>query len=529
MGVILLGSTAVSNWGTERQHWTTFYEQQLRQQVAQAIAYIRAAQEPHRLTTHFESFLILLRRARARPGLHALYIDLLTALHPWPLRWGKWDAWEEELAQSLPILSTFRRGAKQAEMLVYLAEIQYRTGRLETAVATSQSAQSLAWENQALVPWGAATSRAILALNRLGQNDEARRLLAQCQEQLDATPFATQEAERLEATGHLLLRQMVFMRYDGQAAAAAKKAQTLITALTKIPQTDRRLLATLYTDQATMLWASDQYEAAVTALEQAIALYTKIGDTYEAATTRGNLGIVYWSMARLDEAETAIRQSLVLAEAFNARWRMMNEIGNLCAISLSRGKLDQALHYTERHYQLALEADDAAEINRALGNRALALLYLGEYAAALPDLEESLRQLQELGLQQQLAETYGHLSCGFYGLGRWEEAATAVQQALTMAPQINAPVLDGMLLRCRAMLAPADEAAELLTQALALARRYRRRLDEGRCLLRLAVLAAGRQRDELWTEGAAILLEIGAAAWLDGRSPTNPPTLATIL
>ena len=97
----------------------------------------------------------------------------------------------------------------------------------------------------------------------------------------------------------------------------------------------KRLLATLYTDQATMLWAADQYETAVNSLEKAIDIYTELGDTYEAITTRGNLGIVFWSMARLDEAEAAIRDSLQLAETFNARWRMMNEVGNLCAISFS--------------------------------------------------------------------------------------------------------------------------------------------------------------------------------------------------
>lgn len=525
----MLGSTAVSNWHTERQNWTTYYEQQLLKQLTQAHAFIRAAQDPNPFSAHFDSLLVLLRRARAYPALQKAYVALLTALHPWPLRWGKWDAWEQELIQALPVLAGLKQAAKEAEMMIYLAEIQFRTGRLETAVRTSYDAQTLSWENQALVPWAAAASRAILALNRLGRNEEARRLLAQCQEQLDTTPFATRKTEQLEASAHLLLRRMVFMRYDGQAAAAAARAQTLLDALTNVPQTDRRLLATLYTDQATMLWASDQYEAAVTALERAIALYTELGDTYEATTTRGNLGIVYWSMARLDEAEAAIRQSLALAEAFNARWRMMNEMGNLCAISFSRGTLAQALQYTERHFKLAVEANDVAEINRAQGNRALALLYLEEYAAALPDLAESLSQLQALGLQQQLAETYVHLSCCFYGLGRLAEAETAVQQAMKMALQINAPVLDGMILRCRAILAPADEAADLLTQALALARRYRRRLDEGRCLLRLAVLAAGRQRDEMWAKGAAILQEIGAGAWLDGRSPENPPSLAMIL
>jgi tetratricopeptide (TPR) repeat protein len=525
----LIGNTAVANWSLERQNWTAYYERQLQRQLTQAVAFIRASGQPQQLNAHFDSFLVLMHRARARADLHAAYIELLTALHPWPLRWGRWDAWEMELEQALPVLLAFKQAAKQAELMTYLAEIQFRTGRLETAVHTSRAALILAWENRAVVAWAAAGSRAILALNRLGRNEEARHLLAQLETQLEAADFITDGYERMEASGYLLLRRMIFMRHDGRAAAAAQQAQTLIDQLSALPQTDRRLLATLYTDQATMLWASDQYETAVTALQQAIAIYTALGDTYEVTTTRGNLGLVYWSMARLEEAEDAIRESLHLAETLNARWRMMNEMGNLCAVSFSRGKLEQALYYTERHLALALAADDAAEIDRAHGNRALALLYLGEYMAALPELEESIAQLLALGLQRQLAETYVHLSYCLYGLARRAEAETAVAQAMSLAASIESPVLEAAILHCRALFALPAEATILLQQALALARRYRRRLDEAQCLLRLSGLASGELRQELWAEGAAIMHAIGAEAWLNGRSPDNPPTIAMIL
>lgn len=524
-----MNDTAVSNWNLERQNWTAFYQRQLHRQMAQAVVFIRAAQQPHQLNAHFDSFLILLRRARAQADLHVAYIELLTALHPWPLRWGRWDAWEQELEEALPVLAAFKQAAKQAELMTYLAEIQFRTGRLETAVHTSRAAMNLAWENRAVAPWAAAGSRAILTLNRLGRNDEARRLLAQLENQLDKAHFVTEAQERLEASGHLLLRRMIFMRYDGRAAEAAQRAQRLIEQMLALPQTDRHLLATLYTDQATMFWAADVYETAVTALQQAIAIYADLGDQYLETATRGNLGIVYWSMSRLNDAEEAIRESLQMAETFNARWRMMNEMGNLCAISFSRGTLAQALNYTERHLALAQEADDAAEIDRANGNRAMALLYLGNFATALPLLEESIARLQSLGLQLQLAESYIFLSYCLDGLGRRAEAETAVAQAMEIAEKLDSPALQGLILRCRAHFAAPTEAIDLMEQALTQARQYGRKLEEGRCLLRLAVLSSGRQRDKLWAEGAAIMNEIGAEAWLDGRSPENPPTVALIL
>lgn len=518
-----------TNWQFERESWTDFYENQLQRQLAQALLFIRTQAEPHQLKKHFDSFLVLLRRARSRSDLHIAYINLVTELHPWPLRWGEWDAWELELQQAIPVLAAHQQAAQQAELMTYLAEIQFRTGRLETAVHTSHNAATIAWENGAITAWAAAISRGIYALNRLGRNDEARQLLTHCEAQLTDTEVGGSELPHLEALGHLLLRRMVFMRYDGIPAVAAKRAQAIIAALSNYSQVDKRLLATLYTDQATMWWATDQYDTAVTSLEKAIDIYTELGDTYEAITTRGNLGIVYWSMARLDEAEAAIRDSLQLAETFNARLRMMNEMGNLCAISFSRGKLVQALSFTERHLALAQEADDAAEINRAYGNRAMALLYLGDYEAALPLLEESIDRLQALGLLQQLAQTYAHLSCCLDGLGRRENATTAVVQAEKLIQNIESPSIQGLILRCRARLASLPEAISLVKCALALARRHSQRLDEGICLLRLAILSSGQQQAQFWEEGSILINEIGAEAWLDGRSPQNPPTLALIL
>ncbi|MCB8926664.1 MAG: tetratricopeptide repeat protein [Ardenticatenaceae bacterium] len=518
-----------TNWQFERESWTDFYENQLQRQLAQALSFIRSQTESLQLKEHFDSFLVLLRRARSHSNLHIAYINLLTALHPWPLRWGEWDAWELELQQAIPVLAAHQHIAQQAELMTYLAEIQFRTGRLETAVQTSHNAANIAWKSGEVTAWAAATSRGIYALNRLGRNDEARQLLAHGEAQLTENAIEAPQLSHLEASGHLLLRRMVFMRYDGIPGEAARRAQMLITTLSNYSQVDKRLLATLYTDQATMLWAADQYDTAVSSLKKAIGIYTELGDTYEAITTRGNLGIVYWSMARLGEAETAIRDSLQLAETFHARLRIMNEMGNLCAISFSRGKLVQALSFTERHLALAQEADDAAEINRAYGNRAMALLYLGDYEAALPLLEESLDRLHTLGLLQQLAQTYAHLSCCLDGLGRREEAITAVAQAENLIQNIESPSIQVLILRCRARLTPLQEATNLVKQALALARRHSQRLDEGICLLRLALLSSGLHQAQFWEEGSAIINEIGAEAWLDGRSLQNPPTLATIL
>lgn len=527
----MLTKANIGNWQEERRRWKRHYQDRLAQQLRTATQYVQThQQQPDRIRPHFESCLALLNQTRHRVDLHTSWVALVVALHPWPLRWGLWSVWEQELEQALLLLTAFKQVVKQAELMTYLAEIQFRTGRLETAVHTSRTALTLAWKNQTVVTWAVAGRQAVSTLSRLGHNEETRRLLSKLELQLAEATFTISATERLEASGHLLLPRMIFVRHDGRPSEAAQRAQFLIEKLLPLPQIDLNLMAALYKDQATMLWAADQYEQAVTSLQQAIAIYAALGDIYEETAARGNLGIVYWSMSRLNEAEAAIRESLHMAEILNARWRMMNEMGNLCAVSFSQGKLAQALQFTKRHLALAQEADDAAEINRAHGNWVIISLYLGNYAIALPVLEESIAQLQRLGLQQQLAESYIHLSYCLAGLGRRAEAKTAVAHtATTLISQIDSPILNGMILRCRALFVSAAEATALMEQALASSRHLQRPLDEGRCLLRLSILASGQRREELWTEGVTIMKAIGAEAWVDGYSPDSPPAIAMVL
>lgn len=523
-------NTAVSNWQLERKNWTSFYEHQLQRQLQQAIIYIRT--NNHQLTQlkqHFESYIVLLRRARTRKDLHPVYIEMLTALHPLPLRWGKWNVWEEELQCALPILTTLGQKSKLAKFMTYLSDIQLQTGHLELALHTSQAALNLAWSSQSVVSWSMAGGQTVLLLSRLGKNDQARHTLTKLEKQWAKINPVASPVKRLEAAGHLLLQRMPFLRHDGHPMEAANHAQALIEQLTALPHADYHLLATLYKDQATMFWAADQYEHAEKALKKAIAIYAEIGDVYSQMAARGNLGLVYWSMARLNEAEAGIRQSLKSAETLNARWRVMSDIGNLCAVYFYQGKLSKALQYTHRHLKIATEVDDAAEMDRALGNRAVARLCLGQYAAALPDVEQTLVQLQALGLWQQLAKAYLHQSCCFYGLGRKTEGKTAVSTAANLAANIDSPSLQGLLLRCQALFTNQTDAVNLVQQALALAQQYQQRIDEAQCLLRLSVLTTGSQREDFWAEGTALMHEIGAEVWINGYTPDRPPTIALIL
>lgn len=83
--------------------------------------------------------------------------------------------------------------------------------------------------------------------------------------------------------------------------------------------------------------------------------------------------------------------------------------------------------------------------------------------------------------------------------------------------------------RLRALMRPRAESERLLREGLSLARDLQRRIDEAACLLSLsAVVESESECEALWSEGARLLQKCGAAAWLEGRSPENPPFMPLI-
>jgi tetratricopeptide (TPR) repeat protein len=517
-------------WTAERQRWHTYYQQQTPRQLNKAIAYVRQyGHRPSRLADHWGSFLRLLQQARSQPQLQLLALELISLLHPWPIRWGYWHAWEQEIRFAIDVANRLKKPQTEALFLAHLAGQIWTGGDLAEAVATAQAAIQLARQHQAIIPLGLAGSTIITIQQGQAKADEARALW-QALSQETATWPAADEPTRLAGQAPLQLAGIGLLRREGRTGKAIALADDLIEQLSASADGDKTWLAEAYNVRAINYWAQADYAPAVADYAPAIALYVALGDEFSEATMRSNLGLVYWSMCDYDRAETSMRRCLILAEKLNARMRITSEIGNLAVVYMARGEHQQALTYLKRQEELAQAMGDKREMDRARGNRSWVQVHRGHFVEAVASIHEMHAVFEEKGLAEVAIAYQVVLSWCYEGLGQRAKAQEYAQAAYARAQQWPGPVVKLFALRQMARFSPYPENVNQLQSALALARSRGRRLDEAGCLLALAELApTPAEQEALWQAGTAVLQEIGATGWLDGRSPEQPPQLPFLL
>lgn len=186
-----------------------------------------------------------------------------------------------------------------------------------------------------------------------------------------------------------------------------------------------------------------QWLEAITAWEQALALFTASQDALNQATVLGNLALAYQQLGRSQQANQAITRSLELLgqHQHNASHRLqraeaLNIQGQVRWLQGQAESAQQAWQQAETAFRQ--ERDEAGEI-RALINQTRALRALGLYHNARSKLE----QVQQV-LQQQpdsLLKAAGLLNYGdtLRLLGNLQRSQEVLTQSLTMAQRLQSP------------------------------------------------------------------------------------------
>ncbi len=514
-------------WDSEQVRWRNYYQRQLADRLDWTVDYARRSR-PSELRAHLGSLLTLLSRARSHPHLYPRMVALIAALHPWPLRWLRWEAWEREIRFAIQVYADLKHPQRQAEFQSYLANLLFDTGRLDEALKVGEAALTLARAHDTLMPLSIAGCTVVQTLLQFGRSDEARRRLRALLTEISAADGASHR-ERTLALARLRLQQLVFLRRDNRLDEAITQANRIVVQLKALQETDEHLLAEACRDLSTMAWAAGHYPEAVREIQRTIQMFADLGDEFAEADARGNLGLIYCTMTEFDRAEEEIRHLMMMAERLNARWRLTYAVDYLAVIYLVRGELDRAARTFDRAVDLVQSLGDLKSLHRIRSNRAVVWLYQGSYAAAIPDLAADFDFSEDQNLSGAVVMDCICLSLCYQGLGQEDRAIRLAERAWEIAQRLGKPVFQALALRCLAEHCPAQRFA-LLKRALTLARKAYRPLDEAACLLSLAGLIEDEEeRQRLWQQGVRILERIGAAAWLEDASPRNPPRIIILM
>ncbi len=442
------------------------------------------------------------------------------------MRWGQWAAWLAILRQAALKAKALNQPARQAEYLAYEADLLLNVGRLAPALDTARQALALGRRNGAAWPLAVAGNAASATLRSLARYDEAQAIIDEIRADL-ARMEQPRPAARAAMTIALLdLEEMDLLRYFKRLDDALALGESLIARLAAVEGVDPHDLAMVYLRRATIVWVSGRYQAAAEDLRRSAKLYRAAGNSLQAVFAGGNLGVVYYSMSRYVEAEALMLAAIRAAEETNARYRLVSDLGDLSVVYIALGRMDLAYDYTDRMVRLAGELGNTAELSRGRGNRGYALLGLGRYEEALPDIEFSLDLYRQQGRIEGILVTTIDLIIYLRGIGDEEQAARVAEENYAAARRESYPHLHIVTARCLALFPPVERQRALLEEALALAREHERPLDEAGCLFSLAGLAEdATARNALYGEGVRLLQQMGATGWLAGKSPANPPLL----
>ena len=512
-------------WEREKEQWSAYYSDHLKKRLEWLVQFISWQKgNLSSLEPRMGSLLTLLQEAHLQSSAHPQAVELISALHPWPLRWEYWEAWEYEIRFAIQYFQNSNLPDPQTQFQIYLSDLLEKSGRLEEALETSREAFSLAQEHNHYLNFAIAGASIVSTLISLGNIPEAEAQFSALREKIHAFTPQPDTGERMNAEAHLTLQEMRILHRQGKAADAISIANKVMEKLDGVENIDRSLVVNIHKERGNIRLLFGDYPGAAKDLEQTILLLSREGDKRAETFTRSELGNVYLNMSNFDQAEIAFRDSIATCERINARWQLISEIGNLAVVYLSRGLLQQALTYTNRQIELAQHANHQDEYHRALSNRAFIYIHLKRYSLAINDIFTCLDWYRSQKIHSAVIVSNFILGMSYEGLGDPNKAQSFIEDSYEHTLSFNIPSLQIFARRCLAPYTPPEKAKILLYQALLLAQKFSRKLDEAGALLALAAYSDSRlQQFQFIQEGKAILQEIGASAWLDTGKQEIPP------
>jgi DNA-binding CsgD family transcriptional regulator/tetratricopeptide (TPR) repeat protein len=282
-------------------------------------------------------------------------------------------------------------------------------------------------------------------------------------------------------------------------------------------------------------YLTDQMDASVDALEQAITQWRVSGDEVREGAALSQLARRLWCAGRSADAAKAVQESLRLLEAQPPGPELALAYSVVAAIDLNEERFDETLRWGTRALDLAESCGDAAVVVYSLNNIGTMQLLAG-MPAGRHKLERSLALAESAGLDEHVGRAFIHLAwamtrtrayelepwldrgvkvCEELGLEAWKLYCVAHRARLHLdLGRWNDAAADATFVLRSPRSVPLLRILALTVLGLVRARRgdpqHRPPLDESLALL--------ERRDELQYR-APVAAARAEAAWLNGRGP----------
>jgi tetratricopeptide (TPR) repeat protein len=181
------------------------------------------------------------------------------------------------------------------------------------------------------------------------------------------------------------------------------------------------------------------YAGARDYVEQALFIKRLVGDKQGEGSSLLNMGFFSAAQGDYAAAQSYAEQALVIFRETNDRLEEAQALNNLGMVMAWQGDYDRAKTYYEQSLTIKRETGDQSGESETLAFLSLLYHHLDDNEAALRYGQDARRVAQEADVRAEEARALAHTGHALFGLGRFDEAAEAYQQALNIRDELDQP------------------------------------------------------------------------------------------
>src|SRR5579864_1291279 len=172
-------------------------------------------------------------------------------------------------------------------------------------------------------------------------------------------------------------------------------------------------------------------------LDEALALYRGLGDSYGIASSLNNLGLVHWHEGNHALAHARLEEALVWWRRVGYQRGVAGTLANMGNLASEEGDYVAARSLYEKSLSVMRELGDQRSAATVVNNLGLACLYAGEQTLARSLLEQSLSIRRALGDKLGIAQSLINLGFAFLSAADYSPARSALQESLTLSQDLK--------------------------------------------------------------------------------------------
>ena len=226
-----------------------------------------------------------------------------------------------------------------------------------------------------------------------------------------------------------------------EIAADDKRGYALVThGLERLPAADARRV-TLLNQQAGIYFRQARFDKATDIAEQALALAQTIDDDIGQAISLTRLGSIQFDQGQYRPAELYFQQSFDISKTAGDKKQMARSLADLGCIAEFQKNYDLAEDRFKQSLSLCQEiGDQQGVLNCFFYLGTIAAQYHSDYEASFAYRHKTLELSQKIGHQRAIARTYGSLGIGYGSIGNYPAAIENLEHNLSRKQTIGDPV-----------------------------------------------------------------------------------------